>query len=95
MHDHYWGLGVVLHNTPCQHNERTGVYVAMQHGQIHCRANLHAQHRSVGQCDSIWVLVFAIVTAWLPRLGIRTYIFLTRLPTLLSRSVTSYLALYP
>jgi len=35
------------------------------------------------------------VTAWLPRLGIRTYIFLTRLPTLLSRSVTSYLVLYP
>jgi hypothetical protein len=35
------------------------------------------------------------VMAWLPRPGIRTYIFLTRLPTLLSRSVTSYLALYP
>jgi len=35
------------------------------------------------------------VTAWLPRLGIRTYIFSTGLPVLLSRSVTSYLALYP
>jgi hypothetical protein len=35
------------------------------------------------------------VTAWLPRPGIRTYIFLTGLPTLLSRLMTSYLALYP
>jgi hypothetical protein len=36
------------------------------------------------------------VTAWLPRPGIRTYIFLTGLPVLLlSRSVTSDLALYP
>jgi len=43
------------------------------------------------QANHIW----EDVTAWLPRPGIRTYIFLTRLPTLLSRSVTSYLALYP
>ena len=35
------------------------------------------------------------VTAWLPRPGIRTYIFLTGLPVLLSRAMTSYLALYP
>ena len=35
------------------------------------------------------------VTAWLPRPGIRTYIFLARLPTLLAQSMTSYLALYP
>ena len=35
------------------------------------------------------------VTAWLPRPGIRTYIFLTGLPVLLSRTMTSYLALYP
>jgi hypothetical protein len=35
------------------------------------------------------------VTAWLPRPGIRTYIFLAGLPTLLARSMTSYLALYP
>ena len=35
------------------------------------------------------------VTAWLPRPGIRTYIFPTGLPILLSQSVTSYLALYP
>jgi hypothetical protein len=40
------------------------------------------------------LMAFA-VTAWLPRPGIRTYIFLAGLPTLLSRSVTSYLALYP
>jgi hypothetical protein len=36
-----------------------------------------------------------VVTAWLLRPGIRTYIFLTGLPVLLSRSMTSYLALYP
>jgi hypothetical protein len=35
------------------------------------------------------------VTAWLPRPGIRTYIFLTGLPVLLSRAMTSYLALCP
>jgi hypothetical protein len=35
------------------------------------------------------------VTAWLLRPGIRTYIFFAGLPTPLSRSVTSYLALYP
>ena len=35
------------------------------------------------------------VTAWLPRPGIRTYIFLAGLPVLLSQAMTSYLALYP
>ena len=41
------------------------------------------------------VIQFVVVTAWLPRPGIRTYIFFAGLPTLLSRSTTSYLALYP
>ena len=40
-------------------------------------------------------LLTGFVMAWLLRLGIRTYTFLTKLPTLLSQSVTLYLALYP
>jgi hypothetical protein len=43
----------------------------------------------------VLILKAAVVTVWLPRPGIQTYIFLAGLPTLLSRSMTSYLALYP
>jgi len=72
----------VLRDAPCQHNEQTGAHVAMQHGRIHRRADLHAQHRSVtvGQRDSIRVLVFAMVAGWDGRRGMALAVALGREP---------------